>query len=77
MLEPRAARPRWSKRPRTALDQARVAYVDYDVAVVTNVTHEHLDWHGSWENYMAAKARLFDALSDDRAQAGHRPRRRC
>ncbi|HMA33752.1 MAG TPA: UDP-N-acetylmuramoyl-L-alanyl-D-glutamate--2,6-diaminopimelate ligase [Chloroflexia bacterium] len=45
------------------LDQARVAYVDYDVAVVTNVTHEHLDWHGSWENYMAAKARLFDALS--------------
>jgi UDP-N-acetylmuramoyl-L-alanyl-D-glutamate--2,6-diaminopimelate ligase len=45
------------------LDQARVAYVDYDVAVVTNVTHEHLDWHGSWENYMTAKAKLFDALS--------------
>ncbi|MDQ2805335.1 MAG: UDP-N-acetylmuramoyl-L-alanyl-D-glutamate--2,6-diaminopimelate ligase [Chloroflexota bacterium] len=46
-----------------ALDQARVAYVDYDVAVVTNVTHEHLDWHGSWEGYMAAKARLFQALA--------------
>ncbi|MDQ3930107.1 MAG: Mur ligase family protein, partial [Chloroflexota bacterium] len=46
-----------------ALDQGRVACVDYDVAVVTNVTHEHLDWHGSWENYMAAKARLFEALN--------------
>ncbi len=46
-----------------ALDQARVAYVDYDVSVVTNVTHEHLDWHGSWEGYMAAKARLFQALT--------------
>src|SRR5262249_50547194 len=46
-----------------ALDQERVAYIDYDVGVVTNVTHEHLDWHGSWENYMQAKARLFHALT--------------
>jgi UDP-N-acetylmuramoyl-L-alanyl-D-glutamate--2,6-diaminopimelate ligase len=46
-----------------ALDQGRVLYVDFDVAVVTNVTHEHMDWHGNWENYMAAKARLFEALS--------------
>jgi UDP-N-acetylmuramoyl-L-alanyl-D-glutamate--2,6-diaminopimelate ligase len=46
-----------------ALDQGRTLCVDYDVAVVTNVTHEHLDWHGSWENYMAAKARLFEALN--------------
>src|SRR5437868_14803525 len=52
------------------LDQARVAYVDYDVAVVTNVTHEHLDWHGSWENYMAAKARLFDALGTTARKPG-------
>jgi UDP-N-acetylmuramoyl-L-alanyl-D-glutamate--2,6-diaminopimelate ligase len=52
------------------LDQARVAYVDYDVSVVTNVTHEHLDWHGSWENYMAAKARLFDALSTTARKPG-------
>ncbi|HEV8191013.1 MAG TPA: UDP-N-acetylmuramyl-tripeptide synthetase, partial [Ktedonobacterales bacterium] len=50
-----------------ALDQERVAYIDYDVAVVTNVTHEHLDWHGSWENYMQAKARLFRML-----EASHR-----
>ncbi len=46
-----------------ALDQGRVFYVHYDVAVVTNVTHEHLDWHGSWEGYMAAKARLFQLLN--------------
>ncbi|HUS15502.1 MAG TPA: Mur ligase family protein, partial [Chloroflexia bacterium] len=53
-----------------ALDQARVAYVDYDVAVVTNVTHEHMDWHGSWEGYMAAKARLFDALHTSTRKPG-------
>jgi UDP-N-acetylmuramoyl-L-alanyl-D-glutamate--2,6-diaminopimelate ligase len=46
-----------------ALDQGRVLCVDYDVAVVTNVTHEHMDWHGSWEKYMAAKARLFEMLN--------------
>ena len=45
-----------------ALDQGRVFYVHYDVAVLTNVTHEHLDWHGSWEGYLAAKARLFRFL---------------
>ena len=27
------------------------------------VTHEHMDWHGSWENYMGAKARLFEILN--------------
>jgi len=52
-----------------ALDQKRVAYIDYDVAAVTNVTHEHLDWHGSWENYMAAKAQLFRSL----AMSAHKP----
>jgi UDP-N-acetylmuramoyl-L-alanyl-D-glutamate--2,6-diaminopimelate ligase len=53
-----------------ALDQGRVACVDYDIAVVTNVTHEHLDWHGSWENYMAAKARLFEALNGSYRKSG-------
>lgn len=47
-----------------ALDQGRVLCVDYDVAVVTNVTHEHMDWHGNWENYMEAKARLFRVLNE-------------
>lgn len=46
------------------LDQHRVAGCAFDVAVVTNVTHEHLDYHGTWEAYLAAKARLFHALLD-------------
>jgi UDP-N-acetylmuramoyl-L-alanyl-D-glutamate--2,6-diaminopimelate ligase len=38
----------------------RVDGVDYDVAAVTNITHEHLDLHGTREAYRAAKARLFE-----------------
>ena len=45
------------------LAQHRVDAVDFDVAVVTNITHEHLDYHGSYEAYFAAKAHLFEALS--------------
>ncbi len=47
------------------LAQHRVSAVDYDIAVVTNITHEHLDYHGSQENYFAAKARLFHTLNSD------------
>ncbi|HEY6642316.1 UDP-N-acetylmuramoyl-L-alanyl-D-glutamate--2,6-diaminopimelate ligase [Povalibacter sp.] len=42
-----------------ALDQRRVAGVRIDTAVFTNLTHDHLDYHGSFEAYGAAKARLF------------------
>jgi UDP-N-acetylmuramoyl-L-alanyl-D-glutamate--2,6-diaminopimelate ligase len=45
------------------LAQHRVTGCEYDIAVVTNVTHEHLDWHKTYENYRAAKARLFSGLS--------------
>jgi len=44
------------------LEQHRVAACDFDVAVVTNVTHEHLDIHGSLEAYRQAKALLFRHL---------------
>jgi UDP-N-acetylmuramoyl-L-alanyl-D-glutamate--2,6-diaminopimelate ligase len=44
------------------LAQHRVAACDYDLAVVTNVTHEHLDIHGSLEAYRQAKATLFRHL---------------
>ena len=53
-----------------ALDQQRVAHVQYDIAVVTNVTHEHLDWHGTWERYMQAKARLFAMLGTSLRKPG-------
>ena len=43
-----------------ALD--RVASVAYDVAILTNLTHEHLELHGTWEAYRAAKLSLFDRL---------------
>jgi len=45
------------------LAQHRVAGVDFDVAVVTNITHEHLDAHGSLEAYQQAKASLFEGLA--------------
>lgn len=41
------------------LDQARVAGVEFDIAVFTNFTRDHLDYHGSMDAYEAAKARLF------------------
>lgn len=41
------------------LDQGRVAALDFDVAVFTNLSRDHLDYHGSMEAYGAAKARLF------------------
>ena len=45
------------------LAQQRVAACEYDVAVITNITHEHLDYHGTYEAYRAAKGMLFQALS--------------
>jgi len=43
-----------------ALDQERVAGVHFAVAVFTNLSHDHLDYHGTMEAYFEAKARLFD-----------------
>ncbi len=42
-----------------ALAQNRVWGIPYSVAVMTNVTHEHLDFHGTFENYRDAKRKLF------------------
>ncbi len=42
-----------------ALDQGRVAALDFDVAVLTNLSRDHLDYHGSMQAYADAKARLF------------------
>ncbi len=50
------------------LAQHRVSAIDFDIAVVTNITHEHLDYHGDYEHYAAAKARLFETLSYDSLQ---------
>lgn len=42
-----------------ALEQGRVQAVPFDIAVFTNLSRDHLDYHGSMEAYLAAKARLF------------------
>ena len=41
------------------LDQNRIFGIDFEVAALTNITHEHLDYHKSFENYLLAKAKLF------------------
>jgi UDP-N-acetylmuramoyl-L-alanyl-D-glutamate--2,6-diaminopimelate ligase len=43
-----------------ALDQGRAAGIGFDVAVFTNLTRDHLDYHGTMEKYFAAKRLLFD-----------------
>ena len=43
-----------------ALDQGRVAEISFDVAVFTNLTRDHLDYHQTMEKYFAAKRLLFD-----------------
>src|SRR4030043_1330869 len=44
------------------LAQHRVDGCEFDVAVITNITHEHLDYHGTFEAYRTTKARLFSGL---------------
>ncbi len=43
------------------LDQGRVAGIKYDAAIFTNLTRDHLDYHGTMERYAQAKYRLFEA----------------
>jgi len=45
-----------------ALEQKRVAEFDYKVGVLTNITQDHLDYHGTMDNYRAAKLILFEKL---------------
>ena len=48
-----------------ALDQERVRTIPFDVAVFTNLTRDHLDYHHTVDAYAAAKKKLFDALAPD------------
>src|ERR1019366_1488780 len=42
------------------LDQGRAAGIGFDVAIFTNLTRDHLDYHGTMEKYFAAKRLMFD-----------------
>ena len=50
------------------LEQKRVAEVAYDLGAITNVTHEHLDYHGDYQGYLRAKGKLFEMLSQGRGE---------
>jgi UDP-N-acetylmuramoyl-L-alanyl-D-glutamate--2,6-diaminopimelate ligase len=53
-----------------ALTQGRVEGCDFDIAVFTNLSQDHLDFHGSMEKYLKAKSILFQLLGSDRQSAG-------
>ena len=53
----------------SGLELRRVQGVEYDVAVITNITSEHLEVHGTLENYRRAKAMLFEHVDPDRRKA--------
>lgn len=48
-----------------ALALERVTGCEFDVGIFTNMTRDHLDFHMTFENYLAAKAKLFESLSAD------------
>ena len=48
-----------------AIDQKRTAGFDFSVAAFTNLSHDHLDYHESWQEYAKTKKKLFDGLNQD------------
>lgn len=48
------------------LDQGRVRGIDYSIALFTNFTQDHLDYHQTMEEYKAAKLKLFQSLTEDK-----------
>ena len=50
-----------------AIDQQRIAGIDFDAAIFTNLTGDHLDYHKTMEEYFNVKARLFENLRPDAA----------
>src|SRR6184192_949435 len=51
-----------------ALAQERARGLEWNVAVFTNLTQDHLDFHGTMENYFEAKAKLFIGLSEQKSK---------
>lgn len=51
-----------------ALDQGRVDLMDYDIAIFSNLTLDHLDYHQTMEGYCKAKSRLFSSLGKQKSK---------
>lgn len=47
------------------IDQGRIKAIDFDIGIFTNLTHDHLDYHGTIENYFQAKKKFFDHLKPE------------
>ena len=56
------------------LDQFRVDACEFDIAVITNITHEHLDYHGNYEGYLKAKFKLIEELVNTNEKENGNPR---
>jgi UDP-N-acetylmuramoyl-L-alanyl-D-glutamate--2,6-diaminopimelate ligase len=56
------------------LSQHRVTGCEFDIGVITNITHEHLDYHKTYEEYRAAKGRLFTMLAETPEKPQGNPR---
>ena len=48
-----------------SLDQHRVDFIEFDVAIFTNLSLDHLDYHGSFSHYLKAKSKLFQQMKDE------------
>jgi len=51
------------------LAQKRVEACEFDIGVVTNITHEHFDYHGDYQGYLEAKAELFRLVGNSAAKS--------
>jgi UDP-N-acetylmuramoyl-L-alanyl-D-glutamate--2,6-diaminopimelate ligase len=56
------------------LAQHRVDACEFDLGVITNITHEHLDYHGSYQAYRSAKAKLLTFLAESQPKSFPTPR---
>ncbi|MBI4232090.1 UDP-N-acetylmuramoyl-L-alanyl-D-glutamate--2,6-diaminopimelate ligase [Candidatus Peregrinibacteria bacterium] len=53
-----------------AIDQSRVFGINFDIAVITNVTADHIEYHGNFNNYLNAKGELFKKVSKGKRKFG-------